>query len=235
MKEKEKRSGEGISLFLGRLFSHISPLLLANVLFVVCSLPVITAGPSLLALCRIASLAVRDENIDTAREFFRTWKKEFKAGLLLNLTLIPLTVLVTLSALRALRVLLLEGWSTQAVLAFVLYLLLTAYSMYLLPLAVCMDAPLSVIAKNALLLCFANGLKTLLGSVFCGAVLLAGLAGYPYSFPLLLLILFALAAYIACFFGWNAAERFVFRPYYEAHPEDPRAEEFLSATENEQV
>lgn len=216
--EKSNKKSSAIADYFVCLYTHLPMLILSNLLFLVCSIPVITAGPSLVALNRIACCAVRYEKVPVFREFFRIFRKEFKAGLILNVTVIPIFVAVGLYAVRSVRVLL-EGWNTLAVLIFVMYFTGCAFIMYLLPLVAYMNSRGGAMIKNAILLCGANGLKTLLGGIITGVILLAGFSTYPYSFPVILLILFGLAAYNSCWFGWKGAVRFIFKPYYEKHPD----------------
>lgn len=217
---KKAREPRHFTEYFVRLYSHLPSLIIANVLFLLVSLPIITAGPSLIALNRIACAAVNNDDINTVSEFFHTWKKEFKSGLFLNLTLIPLFVFLTVISLQLIRDLQINGWSISSILIISLYLAFCSFLMYFLPLLAYMDANGLQIIRNAFYLCFANGIKTVLGSVITGFMILAGLGFYPRSFPLIILILFSLAAYNACYYGWNAAKEFIFRPYYQAHPEE---------------
>lgn len=68
-----------------RFMFAMADLLMLNLLTLLCSLPIITIGPSLCALFSITLKIARDEPAETLREFFRAFKSNFRNGLILGL------------------------------------------------------------------------------------------------------------------------------------------------------
>ena len=63
----------------------MADLLILNLLWLVCSLPIVTIGPATCALYTVTLKIVRDEPVETLREFFRAFKSNFKNGFLYGL------------------------------------------------------------------------------------------------------------------------------------------------------
>lgn len=211
---------QGIEEYVSILFQQLPALILCNLLLLLCCIPVFTAGPGLIAISAVICMRIEGQKVSVFREFWNILKREFRTGLVVNVSLLPVFTALTLYSLRGLR-LLTKGMIGvfPACLILLAFILCCGFGMYLLPLLAFMDQKAKSIVKNAGLLCGANGWRTVLGSTATGALLLAGLWFYPDSFPLLILIWFALTLYNACYFGWRAAKRFVFAPYYAAHPD----------------
>ena len=68
----------------GRFMRAMADLLLLNILTLLCSLPIITIGPSLCALFSITLKIARDEPVETIRGFFFALKKNFFQGMILG-------------------------------------------------------------------------------------------------------------------------------------------------------
>ncbi len=60
-------------------------LMLLNILWIVCSLPLITAGTSACAAFSVLLKLARKEPVHTAKDFFKAFKVNFKQGLVLGL------------------------------------------------------------------------------------------------------------------------------------------------------
>ena len=69
----------------GRFMVGMADLLILNLLWLVCSLPIVTIGPATCALYTVTLKIVRDEPVETLREFFRAFKSNFKNGFLYGL------------------------------------------------------------------------------------------------------------------------------------------------------
>lgn len=70
-----------------RFFSKIADLMLLNALFLLCCLPIVTAGASLSALYSICLKLVRREDSYIAKDFFRAFRQNLKHGIILHLIL----------------------------------------------------------------------------------------------------------------------------------------------------
>lgn len=64
-------------------FNILGDIIIANLLFVLCSLPVITIGPSLTALYHCMLRTVKGNNNGTVKTFFRAFKQNFIQSLLI--------------------------------------------------------------------------------------------------------------------------------------------------------
>ena len=68
-----------------RFFETVTNLLLLNLLFLVCSLPIVTIGPALTATYYVALKMIRKEESGIFKNFFHSFRENFKQGLLLGL------------------------------------------------------------------------------------------------------------------------------------------------------
>ena len=68
-------------------------LVVLNVLWVLCSLPVVTIGPSTAALYQVLGKVIQGEDSHTARKFFAAWRENFKCALLVWLPMLAVLVL----------------------------------------------------------------------------------------------------------------------------------------------
>lgn len=67
--------------FLVKALNTIGDVIIANILFVVCSIPIITIGPSFTALYHCMLRSVKGNNNGTIKTFFRAFKENFKQSL----------------------------------------------------------------------------------------------------------------------------------------------------------
>lgn len=72
----------------------VADLLWLNFLALICCLPVITVGPSLTALHYTALKMARDEECYIARDFFRSFKLNFRQGVVIWLLMLFLTFII---------------------------------------------------------------------------------------------------------------------------------------------
>jgi uncharacterized membrane protein YesL len=77
-----------------RFLETIANLLLLNLLFVICCIPVVTIGPALTATYYVALKIVRQEETGIFRDFFHSFRQNFKQGLLLGVGVILLAGLL---------------------------------------------------------------------------------------------------------------------------------------------
>ena len=77
-----------------RFFSRGAELMLLNFLFILCCLPIFTAGASLSALYSVCLKLVRNEEAYIARDFFRAFRQNLKHGIILHLILLTATTVI---------------------------------------------------------------------------------------------------------------------------------------------
>ena len=70
---------------LGSFLRVLCDLMIVNVLWAVCSLPVVTVGPATTALCSVSLKLARGEPLATVRTFFEAMKRSLGQALLLGL------------------------------------------------------------------------------------------------------------------------------------------------------
>ena len=217
----------GLARYVEGFFMNIGALLVANLLFVLCSLPLITLGPCLIALARVCCQACRGEAVYPVKDFFKAFKQNFKAGLLLSVTLVPVYLGQYLLFSSALGAYLTQGTGLPTLVLFAVgFLGLNCFAMYLLPLLAFLKADGGTVLRNAFLLCFAEGGWSLTGGITAMVVFSLAVTSLPNSLPLFVAIFFSLLMYHWCFFGWKIVDKYVFTPYYEQHPEEREADNY---------
>lgn len=68
-----------------RGMSKVADLIILNFLFLICSIPIITIGPTLTALYCVTMKLVRNEEEGIAKAFFRSFRLNLRQGILINL------------------------------------------------------------------------------------------------------------------------------------------------------
>lgn len=68
---------------LFRTLSRISDLIILNLLFLVTAIPVVTIGVNLTAVCSITNKMVRNEESYIWRSYWKSWKQNFRQGLII--------------------------------------------------------------------------------------------------------------------------------------------------------
>lgn len=70
---------------LMRSMSKVADIIILNLLFIVCCIPIVTIGPALTALYCVTMKLVRDEEGGIVKEFFRSFRLNFRQGLVIHL------------------------------------------------------------------------------------------------------------------------------------------------------
>ncbi len=159
------RQKPSINEILGRLWD----LFILNLLFLLCSIPLVTIGASLTALHHCLLQIVRDDDVYLARTFFGTFRKEFRQS-----TLLWLPMLLIGAVLFADQTMILPGLDgaprTLLFLASLFFEVLWVLLMiYLWPLQARYANPLRQTVKNALLI----GIWKFPQTILCAIVYLA--------------------------------------------------------------
>ena len=158
----------------GPLFTalnKLSDLIILNLLFIVCSLPIVTAGASLTALSYVTLKIREGEEGYVTRSFFKSFKQNFRQATLIWLILLAAALIMFLD-FRIMRSY--EG-TLGTVIRVSVYLGVLVWCMlliYVFPLLARFENTIGQTLQNALLLAIANAPKTLImlilliGSVF---------------------------------------------------------------------
>ena len=137
---------------LSDLLERAFDLFVLNLLFLLCSLPVFTIGASLTALHRVLLQCVRGEDAHHAKEFLRTFRREFRQSTLLWLPMLAALVVLYFDQ----TVLLPEADGAFRIALFLASLFfevaLLLLLVYAFPLQARYENPIRQTAKNALLI-----------------------------------------------------------------------------------
>ena len=71
-----------------RAMSRVADLLILNVIFVICCIPIVTIGPAHTALFYMTMKMVRNEESYIIRGFFHSFKQNLKQGIIINLIML---------------------------------------------------------------------------------------------------------------------------------------------------
>ena len=74
--------------------NKIGDIILANLLFILCSIPLVTIGPSLTALYHCMLRTVKGNNNGTVKTFFRAFRQSFRQSLIVWLGLVVVGLLL---------------------------------------------------------------------------------------------------------------------------------------------
>lgn len=129
-------------------FYDLFDLMVLNLLWLLCSLPIITVGPATCALYSVTLKLVRHEQVSPIKDFFRGMKENLKAGLLLGLAAIVLLIVAAGDAWFALAQTG-ELRSLYLVIAVIIGVVWLIFISYTFALQAMFDNPLKVQILNA--------------------------------------------------------------------------------------
>ena len=171
-----------------------------NFMWILFSLPVVTAGVSTTAVYSVSFKMLRGDSCSVVKGFWAAWKANIKQATVLGLIVYGLSVLL---ALDLLYFFMLQGFITGAlryVICIVLTLLLIvalASGIYVFALQALFENTVKETLKNALLLALRYPMRSL-GALIVNLVLAAATVLSLYYFPLasMVLLLFGVALWI---------------------------------------
>lgn len=182
-----------------RFLSRMADLMLLNIVFILCSLPVITIGASVTAMSYV-SLKMKDDEGYVVRSFFKSFKQNLKQSTLIWLLMLALGLILGLDTyiLRQL-----EGtiYTAMQVVVYIGILLWVMVFIYVFPLQARFYNTIRDTLRNAVLLSIGNLPKTLcMVVVTAGAAVLTFLTIDTLIYGMLIWILigFALVSYCNC-------------------------------------
>ncbi len=188
-----------LSQFLGLLITKSLHLILINLLFVLTSLPLITLPLTMAALTKTTQGIVNGKDQALVQVYFKTMKQDLARNLLLGYSSMFLLFVNLYGCyfyfLNATTFLYLFFTYLLIVLFVLLYsVIINSYQMF-----VAVDLPITAILKNAIILVFQKPRQVLFASIGSLLILIVSLYFFPYSTPILLVLSFSLASYIATF------------------------------------
>ena len=176
---------------LMRALAIAADLLLLNLLALLCSLPALTLGAALSALCDQVQRIVRGDETYVVRGFFRAFRSNLLKGAALGLVFLACGVLVWLDYRLALALVPAMRFAAAAV-----GILVLALALYAFPLQARFENSLGGTLKNAATLAVAYFPRTA-GMVVCTLALwLIALRFFNYALPVLLMFGVSLPCYV---------------------------------------
>lgn len=141
--------------------SKIADLIIVNLLFIVCSIPIVTIGASWTALYYVTVKMVKNEESYVMKDFFRSFKQNFRQA-----TVIWLINLIALAVLASDALIVIRGLITMpqalTVVMIIIAVFIVAVMIYVYPVLSHFDNTVKNTIKNAFLLTISNFPYTLL-------------------------------------------------------------------------
>ncbi|MDL2235206.1 YesL family protein [Christensenellaceae bacterium OttesenSCG-928-L17] len=183
---------KGFKLYWFLMTTHITKLVLLNALFILFCLPVVTIPAAMTAMTRVLMKLVRDGNCLIWQEYWGEFKTNFfgRFGMFLLLAALPYAVFFYMSIFGV------KGTLLTFVPLFFLVLVFLVLC-YFFPLAAMVDLRAGQTLKNALYLCILEW-KSTLKLLLVAAVYALHVLFFPYTVPLILLLLFSFSQLAVC-------------------------------------
>lgn len=201
--------------------SNLTDIVILNVLFLLCCIPVITIGPAITAMHYVTLKMVKDEDGYLLKSFFKAFKENFKQSCIAWMVFLAITVVFLLDY----KILKTAGMEENKIFMIVIgsiYLFICITAMYVFPLLSRFENTLKQTVKNALLMSILHIFKTIIMAVIY--VVPFVLAPMHYNLLLVFLIIGVSGpAYINSFI-WRS----IFKKY---EPKEIIEDELLSEEE----
>lgn len=181
-----------------------------NILWLVCSIPIVTIGPSTTALYYVMLKLVRDEESHNTRSFFRSFKQNFKQGVIIWIIMAAVFFFFVMD-IRAYRTF---QNNIATVLSFLFIGLLIIYVLmmnYVFPVLSKFDNTIRRTLQNAFIMSIRHiGWSLLMSVVFIGIMLVL-----IWIFPPLMILGYGLVAFINSYVLVHIFDKYI--PKEEEH------------------
>lgn len=194
----------------GKFFKALSKagdFVILSLLALVCSLPVITIGTSLTAVFYAALKMARDEEGYVWKEFFKSWKQNFRQSVIIELILVGLAVILAGDINVCYQWANAEGSTLVRLLMFAaigLLIVLAAVTLYVFPVLAKFDNTIFATLKNALVLCMHH-----LPQTICMMIATYGLIYFTARYFAVVFITIPLIFYIDSFIFARILQQYV--------------------------
>lgn len=195
--EKKPQNGDAASvlqqmlLFFKSLYENLLELIQLNFLLILGCLPLITIPAACTAACRVSLRILEQEGYRLGREFWREFCRSFWKSLQTGGPLLLCGALCGAGVVFGYRMLAQTAHYGCFLLSCAGLALAGGMLIYLFPLMAAVELPAPALLKNAFLLYFLCLPRTLFALFLILALTLAAVCLFPYTFPLLLLLLFS--------------------------------------------
>lgn len=209
--------------FLYIFLMKVWDLVLMNLLFVVCCIPVITIGPAFTAMYTCTLKMVKGNHIGTFKTFWRAFKLNFKQSLAAWIGILAVSFILWTNY-NFLKV---QGGSVAEMLFYitlVFVVLLFAYSIYIFPVIAAFEGTMKMQLRNAFVFFMKHFVKTILMTLLSGLAILITFWDVQLQ-PLYVFcwffFLFAVLAYINSHWLYK-----MFKPYLPEE-EEPEMDRYI--------
>lgn len=198
--------------FLHVFLNRVGDIIVSNLLFLLCSVPIVTIGPALTALYHTMLKIAKGDEDRTARTFLRAFRQNFLQSLLLWLLILGAAI-ITFADLRYFQLREDALGSAMYLLSLGVAVLLVLFTLFIFPVVAAFSGNLRQLARNAFLFLFMRFHKTLLIALitlFPLFMTYRDLALLPLSAFYWFFLGFGLTAYLNAFLFYS-----LFRPFVE--------------------
>jgi uncharacterized membrane protein YesL len=196
--------------FLTNFINNVFELMIANILFCLCSIPLITAGPAAVALASVCLKAHKCIKISPVKDFFKEFKKYFFPGLYISLIILPLYGAAAVFSCLYYK----AGMNVRFLISVMAFFVAASVLQYFTTLLISTDLDIFKILKNSFLLSFLGGWRSILSFACTAAAVIISVWKFKIMMALFFLILFSLIAYIKTYLGLYVVNKYVFSAYY---------------------
>ena len=206
-----------------RALSRVADLIILNIAFILCSIPIFTIGASMTAMYYVTLKMAENEEGYVLRTFWKSFRQNFKQATLIWLGMMAAGCVLVLD------VLILNGTSCSfakifLILIFATIILYCMILLYVFPLLSRFENKLLTTVRNAFIISLADFPRTLaMLIIIVAAVLLTFLNAYTFWYGLLVWILCGFAA-IAYLNSWLFFRK-IFKKYTPQEEEEEVTEE----------
>lgn len=180
-------------------------LIVLNLLTLLMCLPIVTAGASLTAMHYMLWHMVRGEETYISRQFFDSFKRNFKQATLIWLVFLVVGIIMAVDVMVLLALPREQQWMMGAVVAIV-GCVVVVMAQYVFPLLSRYEDPIRVQVKNAAMLAVGYFPRTLAMLVVLGAFAVAYVHYFAYAIPGIILLGITLPQY-CCAWLYNTVFR----------------------------
>lgn len=214
--------------FLYIALMKIWDLVLTNLLFIVCCIPIITIGPALSAMYTCTLKMVKGNHVGTFKTFFRAFKQNFKQSIIVWL----ITLIIAFILWTNYSFLKVQGGQIAEIffyMTLIFAVILFAYSIYIYPVIAAFEGTLKMQLKNAFIFSMSKIVKTILMTIIWGFPIIITFWDVQLQ-PLYVFcwffFLFSTLAYICSHWFYK-----MFKPYLP-EDEEPEFDKYLESGGN---
>lgn len=201
--------------FLYIILSRIWDIVLVNILFIVCSIPIVTIGPAFTAMHHVTLRIVKGNNPGTFKTFFRAFKQNFKQSFIVWLISL-VCIVVLLSNIQFLQTITPTSFASFLYYAsYIMLIFIIIMNLYIHPVIAAFEGALKTQIRNSVIFIF---------SKLSYAFIMFFVWAFPLSLAYIDTGLQPLYAFCWAFFGFATAayinSTFLYKLFKPYLPED---------------